>query len=67
MMHLKVQSVCICDALVQAAEWRRARLRNRIGSAVATHATRLGEKLRREGLGTDHITVFYHTSGHDRG
>jgi DNA polymerase V len=37
------------------------------GSAVATHATRLGEKLRREGLGTDHITVFYHTSGHDRG
>ena len=35
--------------------------------AVAAHATRLGEKLRREGLGTDHITVFYHTSEHDRG
>jgi DNA polymerase V len=34
--------------------------------AVATHATRLGEKLRREGLGTDHVTVFYHTSEHDR-
>ncbi len=35
--------------------------------AVATHATRLGEKLRRKGLGTDHVTVFYHTSEHDRG
>ncbi|GJE61611.1 Y-family DNA polymerase [Methylobacterium trifolii] len=34
--------------------------------AVATHATRLGEKLRREGLGTAHVTVFYHTSEHDR-
>ena len=34
--------------------------------AVAAHATRLGEKLRREGLGTDHITVFFHTSEHDR-
>ena len=34
--------------------------------AVATHATRLGEKLRRGGLGTDHVTVFYHTSEHDR-
>ena len=34
--------------------------------AVATHATRLGEKLRREGLGTDHVTVFYHTSEHDQ-
>ena len=33
--------------------------------AVATHAARLGEKLRREGLGTDHVTVFYHTSEHD--
>ncbi len=33
--------------------------------AVATHASRLGEKLRRQGLGTDHVTVFYHTSGHD--
>ncbi len=35
--------------------------------AVAAHATRLGEKLRREGLGTDHVTVFYHTSEHDDG
>jgi len=34
--------------------------------AVATHASRLGEKLRREGLGTDHVTVFFHTSEHDR-
>jgi len=34
--------------------------------AVAAHATRLGEKLRREGLGTDHVTVFFHTSEHDR-
>ena len=30
--------------------------------AVATHASRLGEKLRKQGLGTDHVTVFYHTS-----
>ena len=35
--------------------------------AVAAHAARLGEKLRREGLGTDHLTVFYHTSEHDHG
>ena len=35
--------------------------------AVAAHAARLGEKLRREGLGTDHVTVFYHTSEHERG
>ena len=34
--------------------------------AVAAHATRLGEKLRREGLGTNHVSVFYHTSEHDR-
>ncbi len=34
--------------------------------AVAAHATRLGEKLRREGLGTDHVTLFFHTSEHDR-
>ncbi len=34
--------------------------------AVAAHATRLGEKLRREGLGTNHVTIFYHTSEHDR-
>ena len=35
--------------------------------AIATHAARLGEKLRREGLGTDHVTVFFHTSEHDTG
>ncbi len=34
--------------------------------AVAAHAARLGEKLRREGLGADHVTVFFHTSPHDR-
>ncbi|MCJ2035568.1 Y-family DNA polymerase [Methylobacterium sp. J-068] len=34
--------------------------------AVATHAFRLGEKLRREGLATNHVTVFFHTSEHDR-
>lgn len=33
--------------------------------AVATHASRLGEKLRKQGLGTDYVTVFYHTSSHD--
>ncbi|WP_172122490.1 hypothetical protein [Devosia sp. 919] len=30
--------------------------------AVAGYATRLGEKLRRYGLATDHVTVFIHTS-----
>jgi len=35
--------------------------------AIAAHATRLGEKLRREGLVTDHVTVFFHTSAHDPG
>lgn len=35
--------------------------------AVATHASRLGEKLRAQGLATNHVTVFYHTSEHDRG
>jgi DNA polymerase V len=34
--------------------------------AVAANATRLGEKLRREGFGTDHVTVFFRTSEHDR-
>jgi DNA polymerase V len=34
--------------------------------AVATHATRLGEKLRAGGLATSHLTVFFHTSEHDR-
>ena len=41
--------------------------RAELEQAVAAHATRLGEKLRREGLGTDQVTVFYHTSEHDRG
>lgn len=35
--------------------------------AIAAHATRLGEKLRRYGLGTDHVTVFMHTSPFDKG
>ncbi|KQP72436.1 Y-family DNA polymerase [Methylobacterium sp. Leaf112] len=34
--------------------------------AMATHASRLGEKLRREGLATNHVAVFFHTSEHDR-
>jgi len=33
--------------------------------AIATHASRLGEKLRREGLATNHVTIFFHTSEHD--
>jgi DNA polymerase V len=40
--------------------------RTTMEQAVATHAARLGEKLRRGGLGTDHVTVFFHTSEHDR-
>ncbi|CAO4147728.1 Protein UmuC [Methylorubrum aminovorans] len=39
----------------------------RMEEAVATHASRLGEKLRQGRLGTDHVTVFFHTSEHDRG
>jgi DNA polymerase V len=35
--------------------------------AIAAHATRLGEKLRHHGLATDHVTVFFHTSPHDKG
>lgn len=35
--------------------------------AVAAHATRRGEKLRRDGPATDQVTVFDHTSEHDRG
>ncbi len=45
---------------------RRVEDRPTMEQAVATHASRLGEKLRREGLGTDHVTVFFHTSEHDR-
>lgn len=35
--------------------------------AVASHASRLGEKLRHHRLASDHVTVFFHTSEHDRG
>ncbi len=38
-----------------------------VEQAVAAHASRLGEKLRRERLGTDHVGVFFHTSEHDAG
>ncbi len=34
---------------------------------MAAHATRLGEKLRRERLDSDHVGVFFHTSEHDTG
>ena len=34
--------------------------------AVAAHASRLAEKLRAQALGTDHMTIFFHTSEHDR-
>lgn len=44
----------------------RVESRTTMEQAVATHAARLGEKLRRGGLGTDHVTVFFHTSEHDR-
>ena len=43
----------------------RVEERDTMEQAVAAHAARLGEKLRREGLGTDHVTVFFHTSEHD--
>ena len=36
--------------------------RSEMEQAVAGYATRLGEKLRRHGLATDHVTVFMHTS-----
>lgn len=35
--------------------------------SIAANAKRLGEKLRHHGLATDHVTVFCHTSPHDRG
>lgn len=41
--------------------------REAMEQAVASHATRLGEKLRHHGLATDHVTVFLHTSDHDDG
>lgn len=33
--------------------------------AIAHYATRMGEKLRRHNLGTNSITVFFHTSPHE--
>ncbi|GHD21043.1 Y-family DNA polymerase [Tianweitania populi] len=44
----------------------RVDARQTMEQAVASHAARLSEKLRRGGLGTDHVTVFFHTSDHDR-
>ena len=38
-----------------------------VEQAVAAHATRLGEKLRRERLGTTQVGVSFHTSEHDTG
>jgi DNA polymerase V len=35
--------------------------------SVAAHATRLGEKRRRDGLAVSAVTVFSHTRGHGRG
>lgn len=46
---------------------RRVRDLDTLLEGIATHAARLGEKLRREGLGTDHVHVFFHTSEHDKG
>lgn len=45
---------------------RRVEDLDELCEAVAAYATRLAEKLRREGLGTDHVTVFCHTSPHER-
>ena len=45
---------------------RRVEGQETLLEAVAAYATRLGEKLRRERLGTDHVHVFFHTSEHDR-
>lgn len=53
-------------AVTRSFSWR-IEDRASLEQAVAAHATRLGEKLRREGLATSHVTVFYHTSEHDRG
>lgn len=40
----------------------RVTLKVEMEQAVAGYATRLGEKLRRHNLATDHVTVFMHTS-----
>ncbi|WP_409567212.1 hypothetical protein [Methylobacterium sp. E-016] len=34
---------------------------------MEVHASRLGEKMRRDGLGNVQITVYYHTREHDCG
>lgn len=44
---------------------RRVTRLSELEQAVAAHVSRLGEKLRREGLATAHLVVFYHTSHHD--
>jgi DNA polymerase V len=44
---------------------RRVVRRAEMEQAVATHVTRLAEKLRREGLATADLVVFFHTSRHD--
>ena len=67
-----------CMALESTAPTRKGRAVTRcfsgrvsdlamVEQAVAAHATRLGEKLRRQDLGTDHIADFFHTSEHDTG
>tara|TARA_R110002124_G_scaffold16882_7_gene71451 strand:- start:14090 stop:15373 length:1284 start_codon:yes stop_codon:yes gene_type:complete len=40
----------------------RVTLKAEMEQAVAGYATRLGEKLRRHNLATDHVTIFMHTS-----
>ncbi|MCP1557130.1 UNVERIFIED_ORG: hypothetical protein J2W75_004054 [Methylorubrum zatmanii] len=44
----------------------RVTQRSESKQAVAAHATRLDEKLRREDLSTDYITLFYQASELDR-
>lgn len=46
---------------------RRINERIVLEQAVAAHATRLGKRLRRDGLAVSAVAVFYHTSEHDRG
>lgn len=41
---------------------QRVTMKGEMEPAVAGYATRLGEKLRRHNLATDHVTVFMHTS-----
>lgn len=41
---------------------QRVTMKGEMEQAVAGYATRLGEKLRRHNLATDHVTVFMHTS-----